>query len=62
MLMTRKKKIESMPLLIKNINNTITRKIFHGIVLVTYRTYLDKRENSKAIFNANLIDSKAKWQ
>lgn len=36
MLMTKQKEVESMPLLIKDTSNNITRNTFHGVVLVTY--------------------------
>jgi len=58
MLMTRKKEIESMPLLIEYVSNNITGIIFHGVVLVTYLNLLEKQNNTKAILYTNLTDKK----
>lgn len=58
MLMTRQKEVESMPLLIEDINNNITGNIFHVVVLVTYRTFLYKTNRSKEIFRADVTYKK----
>ena len=39
----QEKKIKYIPLLIKDISNNITRRNFHGVVLVTYQTFLEKK-------------------
>lgn len=58
MLITRQKNIEPNPLLIEDINNNIRGNIFHVIVLVTYRTFLDKENTTKVIHCADLTNKK----
>lgn len=60
MVIIRQKDAELMPLLIEDISNNLTGIFFHGVVSVTYLTFLDKTNKSKAILHAKLTDKKAK--
>ena len=48
-----------MPLLIEDIDNNKIGRIFHGVVLVTYWTFLDKENKSKATLCVDLTYKKS---
>lgn len=49
-----------MSLLIEDINDNINGNIFHVIVSVSYRTFLDKANKTKVILHADLTYKKVK--